>query len=193
MEWHYYALSYHNSNTLDPPNFIMMSNLVWILLFPGISLTLVDFQLPGSCLILGLSGVLLAAQSCQTPFNPIDCSPPDSSVLGILQERILEWVAIPFRGSSRPGDRSRVSCTVGIFTIWAVREAQVEGYFISFHFSSLKFLNKFFWCPYTSAKTFFLLSPFHQWSQVDYKYSVKRTSRHPPLRPSFSHCLTNFQ
>ena len=36
------------------------------------------------------------AQSCPTPSNPMDCSPPGSSVHGILQARILEWVAIPF-------------------------------------------------------------------------------------------------
>ena len=35
-------------------------------------------------------------QSCPTLYNPIDSSPPDASVLGILQARILEWVAISF-------------------------------------------------------------------------------------------------
>ena len=41
------------------------------------------------------------AQSCLTLCDPMDCSPPGSSVHGILQARILEWVAIPFsRGSS---------------------------------------------------------------------------------------------
>ena len=41
------------------------------------------------------------AQSCPTLCDPTDCSPPDSSVHGILQARILEWVAISFsRGSS---------------------------------------------------------------------------------------------
>ena len=44
---------------------------------------------------------VLAAQSCLTFCNPMDYSPPGSSVHGILQARILEWVAIPFsRGSS---------------------------------------------------------------------------------------------
>ena len=36
------------------------------------------------------------AQSCPTLFDPVDCSPPGSSVHGILQARILEWVAISF-------------------------------------------------------------------------------------------------
>ena len=42
--------------------------------------------------------------------DPVDCSPPGSSVHGILQARILEWAAISFsRGSSRPRDRTQVS------------------------------------------------------------------------------------
>ena len=39
---------------------------------------------------------VLVTQSCPTLCDPMDCSPPDSSVHGILQTRILEWVAIPF-------------------------------------------------------------------------------------------------
>ena len=49
------------------------------------------------------SGKVLVAQSCQTLCNPMDCSPPDSSVHGNLQARILGWVSIPYsRGSSQP-------------------------------------------------------------------------------------------
>ena len=58
-------------------------------------------------------------QSCLTLCYPVDCSPPGSSVSGILQARILEWVAMPSsRETSRPRDRTRisyVSCTVGEF------------------------------------------------------------------------------
>ena len=51
------------------------------------------------------------AQSCLTLCNPVDCT-----VHGILQARILEWVAIPFsRGSSQPRDSTQVSQTVGRF------------------------------------------------------------------------------
>ena len=54
---------------------------------------------------------LLVAQSCPTLCDPIDCSPPGSSVHGILQARILEGVATPSsRGSSRPRDPALVSC-----------------------------------------------------------------------------------
>ena len=64
------------------------------------------------------------AQSCPTLCDPMDCSPPGSSVHGIFQAWILEWVAVSFsRGSSWPRDRTRVSCIVGrCFTIWATRE-----------------------------------------------------------------------
>ena len=49
-------------------------------------------------------------QSCQTLWDPMDCSLPGSSVHAILQIRILHWVAMPsFRGSSRPRDRTHVS------------------------------------------------------------------------------------
>ena len=52
----------------------------------------------------------LVVQSCPTLGDPVDCSPPESSVQGILQERTLEWVAISFsRGPSRPRDRTNIS------------------------------------------------------------------------------------
>ena len=48
---------------------------------------------------------LLLSQSCPTLCNPMDYSPPGSSVHGVLQARILEWVAMPSsRGSSQPRD-----------------------------------------------------------------------------------------
>ena len=55
-------------------------------------------------------------QLCLTLWNPVDYSLPDSSVHGILQARILEWVVIPSSvGSSPPRDRTRVSCMTGWF------------------------------------------------------------------------------
>ena len=64
------------------------------------------------------------AQSCLTLCNPMDCSPPGSSVHGIFQAWILEWVAISFsRGSSWPRDQTLVSHTIGRrFTIQVIRE-----------------------------------------------------------------------
>ena len=59
---------------------------------------------------------VLCAQLCPTLCDPTDCSPPGSPVRGILQARILEWVATSFsRGSSRPRDRILVTCFVGRF------------------------------------------------------------------------------
>ena len=65
------------------------------------------------------------AQLCPTLWDPVDCSPPGSSVHGIFQARILEGVAISFsRGSSQARDGSQVSCIAGRrFILWATREA----------------------------------------------------------------------
>ena len=49
-------------------------------------------------------------QSCLTLCIPMDCSPPGSSIHGILQAGILEWVAMPSRGSSSPKDQTCLSC-----------------------------------------------------------------------------------
>ena len=58
-------------------------------------------------------------QSCLTL-----CDPMDYTVRGILQARILVWVAFPFRGSSQPRDQTQVSCIAGGFFIsWAARGA----------------------------------------------------------------------
>ena len=67
-----------------------------------------------------------AAQSCPTLCNPVDCSLPGSFLHGILQARILEWVAISFsRGSSLTRDQTGVSRIAGRrFNLWATREAQ---------------------------------------------------------------------
>ena len=62
-----------------------------------------------------LSG-LLVLQLYPTLCNPMDYSPPGSSVHESLQARILEWAAIPFsRGSSQPRDQTQVSCIAGRF------------------------------------------------------------------------------
>ena len=54
------------------------------------------------------------SQSCLTLWDPMNCSPPGSSIHGILQARILEWVAISFsKGTSQPRDRTRVSHIAG--------------------------------------------------------------------------------
>ena len=53
-------------------------------------------------------------QSCLTVCDPVHCSPPGSSIHGVLQARILEWVAVSFsRGSSQPRNRTYVYCIAG--------------------------------------------------------------------------------
>ena len=66
------------------------------------------------------------AQSCPILCDPMDCSLPGSSVRGIFQSRILEWVALSFyRRSSWPRDWTRVSRMVARrFTIWATMEVR---------------------------------------------------------------------
>ena len=58
-------------------------------------------------------------RSCMILCNPMDCSPLRSSVHGILQARVLEWVALSYsRGSSQPRDRTHityVSCIGSLF------------------------------------------------------------------------------
>ena len=72
------------------------------------------------CMCWSLSHVWLWSFSCVRFFGT-----PGSSILEVLQARILGWVAIPFsRGSSQPRDWTQVSCIEGrFFTIWATREA----------------------------------------------------------------------
>ena len=67
---------------------------------------------------------VLIAQSCPTLRDPMDYSPPGSSVHGILQAKILQWVAIPFfRGSAQPRDWTWVYRIADrFFTIWATRK-----------------------------------------------------------------------
>ena len=54
-------------------------------------------------------------QSCSTLCNPLDCSPPGSSVHGTLQARVLEWAAVPSsRGPSRPRHWTRMSSVLHV-------------------------------------------------------------------------------
>ena len=63
-----------------------------------------------------ISNEVWVSQLCLNPWNPMDCTLPGSSVHGILQARILEWVIIPLsRESSRPKDWTRGSVIAGRF------------------------------------------------------------------------------
>ena len=100
-------------------------------------------------------------QSWPTLCNPIDCSPPGSSVHGISQARILEWVAISFsRGSSQPRDRTWVFCIAGrFFTISGTVISSCGYYVITQHKVSH---------PIKSRSWFLLTLPMrdHRWSRA---------------------------
>ena len=97
------------------------------------------------------------AQSCLTLYNPMDCSLPGSCVHGIFQATVLEWIAIFFsRESSRPRDRTQVSCIVDRrFTIWATREIflnftkQINRSFLCFQAPFPQFLLSYYCSLFT--------------------------------------------
>ena len=79
---------------------------------------------------------MLPLQLCPALCNPKDCSPPGSSVHGIPQARLLEWVAIPLsRGSSQPRDRTTSlmspALAEGFFTTSTTWEEICNFYFSS--------------------------------------------------------------
>ena len=78
---------------------------------------------------------VLVAQSCLMLCDPVDCSPPGSSVHGIMQARILEWAAISFsRGSSQPRDQTWVFCIASRFSYHL--NHQGSPYCFSWHIAS---------------------------------------------------------
>ena len=89
------------------------------------------------CILYQLSYQGSPTRSCLTLCNPIDCSLLGSSVHGISQAKILEWVAIPFsRGPSQPKDQTLISCLGRqILYHWATLEAHT----LSFTFAFLMF------------------------------------------------------
>ena len=84
-----------------------------------------DCSPPVSPVQFSVCACVLITQSCPTLCDPMDSASPGSSVNGILQVGILEWVSIPSsRGSSQPTGWAQVSCIPGRFlTIWATRGA----------------------------------------------------------------------
>ena len=78
-------------------------------------------------ILLGACVPAKSLQSCPILCDPMNCSLPGSSVHGILQVRLLEWVAMPSsRGSSWPRDQTQISCSCCIagrfFTVWATNK-----------------------------------------------------------------------
>ena len=102
------GLPFPSSGDLRSPGIELMS--------PALTSRFFTTELPGKLKIrsLGLTYTLccvpsLFAQSCPILCNPMDCSPPGSSVHGILQPRILEWVTMSFMPNPGIGPTSLVS------------------------------------------------------------------------------------
>ena len=91
--------------------------------------------------------VVLVTQSFLTLCNPMDCSPPSSSIHGILQARILQWVAISFsRGSSQCRDWTWVSqIAERFFIIWVIREAK-PPLFLAWYITISNYCSPFHLC-----------------------------------------------
>ena len=114
--YHYYfnlchfVLECNNGNNM----YYHISSLIWIFFY---------------LLIFSENESVLVTQLCPALCEPMDRSPPGSSVHGILQARVLEWVAISFsRGSSPPRDWNWVSCITGrFFAIWFTEEQMYWG------------------------------------------------------------------
>ena len=113
--------------------FNMLSRLA-IIFLPRSKRLLISWLQSPSAVILEPKIIKLVTQLSPTLCDPMDCSPPVSSVHRILQARVLEWVAVPLsKGSSRPRDRLRVSCIAGrFFTVWVTREAWQQAYWLNF-------------------------------------------------------------
>ena len=120
---------------------------------------------------------MLVTQSCPTLCDPMDCSPPGSSVHGILQARILEWVATSFsRGSSRPRDEPVFLALAGgsfgkaVYSLWVGmsyhhghHHTQTHGYLLPI----ISLLSCLFFChypPFLCSYLIILTAPWPNWA-----------------------------
>ena len=89
-----------------------------------------------------------AAQLCPIVCDPMDCNLLGYSIHGILQARILEWIAIFFsisfsRGSSRPRYRTQVSCIGGRrFNLWATKKAHILRKPVDISYFQIQYSNE---------------------------------------------------
>ena len=111
--------------------------------------------------------IVAASKSCPTLCHPMVCSSPDSSVHGISQARILEWLAISFsRGSSQTRGRTCVSC-IGrqILYHWATRECWCEHWGVKVRCSPMWTLRCLYLFKLVSFFFFFFLG-YIPWSEI---------------------------
>ena len=110
--------------------FNILSRMVITFLPRSKRLLISRLQSPSSVILVALvveKVKVKVTQSCLTLCDPIDFSPPGSTVRGILQVSILEWVAVPFfKWSFLPRDWTQISHIAGgFFTVWAIRETHL--------------------------------------------------------------------
>ena len=128
LKWliNYVSLFSHSvvSDSL-PPHGLQNIRLPCPSLFPKVAQIHVQWGFPES--IFFVYGFF--AQWCPLFVTPRTAASQAPLSMGILQARILEWIAIPFsRGTSRPRGRNWVSCLAGsLLTVWATREVTVLG------------------------------------------------------------------
>ena len=145
-------------------NFTRLSGIL------GISVSHISCDTDRGQFCLILASCCLIAESCPALCDPVDCSPPGSSVHGILQARILEWAAVSVsRGCSQPRDQTHISCTGRrvLFTaeppgkprsvLWMVKATASHAIIIGY--CSLVSLNEATNSPYSNRRSHGLKSP----------------------------------
>ena len=111
----------------------------------------------------------LCVQSCLTHCNPMDCGPEDSSVHGIFQASILEWVAISFsKGPSQSRDWTHVS--------WIVRKILWTS-LLKKNLVIARFMSGFFTTVLSMGLKHFL---FNWLSEMESRHSLERVGSLPP-------------
>ena len=122
--WHISPESNHKE-TPDQARLKDVRQTQWPVIFKSIKVIKVEEILRNFSRLMETKSKKVKSLSRVQLCNPVDCSPPGSSIHGIFQAKVLEWVAISFsRGSSWPRNQTEVSCIAGrCFTIWATREA----------------------------------------------------------------------
>ena len=120
----YILLFYFFFSQMGLTFFLLCSYLIWMVIMEMTSLN------SSSVVQLWIICFCLVTKSCLTlcDCDSMDCSLPGSSVHGISQARILEWIVISFSGgSSHPRDQTYVSFIAGgFFTAWPIWEAHLH-------------------------------------------------------------------
>ena len=112
-------------------------------------------------------------RSCLTLCDPMDCSPPGSSIHGIFQARVLEWVAISFfKGFSWPRDGTRISCV----------SCLAGGFFITEPPESTAFKN----CESQYCTPITYINIVHQLNFKEYQKKKRKSQLKNPKKRKFS-------